>query len=100
MRVSVQHIEQAGSHLLALVNDPLDLNAAAPAVQPRHHAMVLYIEDNPVNTLLMTVVFDTAPLAHLRLVIAVNGNMDYWTKPLALHEAVTAPASRFPAALH
>ena len=62
--------------------------------------MVLYIEDNPVNTLLMSAVFDTAPLAHLRLVIAVNGNMDDWTKPLDLQNAMTALASRFPAALH
>ena len=62
--------------------------------------MVLYIQDNPVSTLLMTAVFDAAPLAHLRLMIAVNGNMDYWTKPLALQEAAAAPASRFPAALH
>ena len=137
--------------------------AAAPAAQPRRHATVLYVEDNPVNALLMTAIFEAAPLAHLRLVIAVNGNSglqqarqllpdlilldmqlpdmnglsvlqalkreartaaipviavsadampeqvqtaqaagctDYWTKPLDLQKAMTALASRFPAALH
>ena len=126
--VSVQHIEQAGTHLLALVNDLLDLSAeeagrtdlhlqalrlaplveqtidlrsgsgqgsrsrvslpadararalarassvAAPAVPPAHHATVVYIEDNPVNALLMTAIFEAAALAHLRLVVAVNGH--------------------------
>ena len=124
---------------------------------------MLYVEDNPVNALLMTAIFEATPLAHLRLVIAVNGNSglqqarqllpdlilldmqlpdmnglsvlqalkreartaaipviavsadampeqvqtaqaagctDYWTKPLDLQKAMTALASRFPAALH
>lgn len=40
---------------------------------PQCSATLLYIEDNPVNVLLMVALLDLPALAHLRLLIAVDG---------------------------
>jgi PAS domain S-box-containing protein len=45
-------------------------SVSAPGQQPRQHATVLYIEDNPVNQMLMEAMLDRA--SHLRLVAATT----------------------------
>ena len=46
---------------------------ATPSAAPPRVATVLYIEDKPLNALLMESVFESTALLHLRLLVAVSG---------------------------